>query len=122
MIFNGILVSILIGKHIHVIVLTKPVCDMFFLHFQARILGTSPESIDNAENRFKFSRMLDNMGISQPQWKELSTIEVRDVPGCCIKVYRPLVRNVYKKFNFLISQPEHMLCVLKRTVSMRRFY
>jgi len=44
---------------------------------QARILGTSPECIDNAENRFKFSRMLDNMGISQPRWKELSTIEVR---------------------------------------------
>ncbi|XP_050402847.1 CAD protein isoform X2 [Patella vulgata] len=42
---------------------------------QARILGTSPESIDNAENRFKFSRMLDNMSISQPRWKELTTIE-----------------------------------------------
>jgi len=43
---------------------------------KARILGTSPEFIDNAENRFKFSRMLDNMGISQPQWKELTDIEV----------------------------------------------
>lgn len=32
----------------------------------ARILGTSPESIDNAENRFKFSRMLDRKGILQP--------------------------------------------------------
>ena len=32
--------------------------------------------IDNAENRFKFSRMLDTMGISQPRWKELSTTEV----------------------------------------------
>ncbi|KAL4221656.1 hypothetical protein ACF0H5_019913 [Mactra antiquata] len=42
---------------------------------KARILGTLPEMIDNAENRFKFSRMLDNMGISQPRWKELSTIE-----------------------------------------------
>ncbi|WAR14414.1 PYR1-like protein [Mya arenaria] len=42
---------------------------------KARILGTSPECVDNAENRFKFSRMLDNMGISQPLWKELSTIE-----------------------------------------------
>jgi carbamoyl-phosphate synthase/aspartate carbamoyltransferase/dihydroorotase len=34
---------------------------------QAKILGTSPESIDNAENRFKFSRMLDRAGISQPR-------------------------------------------------------
>ena len=40
------------------------------------ILGTSPDMIDNAENRFKFSRMLDTMGISQPRWKELSTSEV----------------------------------------------
>ena len=35
---------------------------------QARILGTSPESIDNAENRFKFSRMLDRARISQPKF------------------------------------------------------
>uniref|UniRef100_A0A7N8YF46 Carbamoyl-phosphate synthetase 2, aspartate transcarbamylase, and dihydroorotase n=1 Tax=Mastacembelus armatus TaxID=205130 RepID=A0A7N8YF46_9TELE len=34
---------------------------------QCRILGTSPEFIDSAENRFKFSRMLDTIGISQPQ-------------------------------------------------------
>lgn len=44
---------------------------------QCRILGTSPEFIDCAENRFKFSRMLDTIGISQPQWKELSDTEVR---------------------------------------------
>ena len=42
---------------------------------KARILGTSPEMIDNAENRFKFSRMLDGIGILQPTWKELTTIE-----------------------------------------------
>ncbi|NWJ08702.1 PYR1 protein, partial [Crypturellus undulatus] len=43
---------------------------------QCRILGTSPESIDSAENRFKFSRLLDTIGISQPLWKELSDMEV----------------------------------------------
>ncbi|KAE8605816.1 hypothetical protein XENTR_v10015329 [Xenopus tropicalis] len=42
---------------------------------QCRVLGTSPEAIDSAENRFKFSRMLDTIGISQPQWKELSDME-----------------------------------------------
>ncbi|XP_048841170.1 CAD protein [Brienomyrus brachyistius] len=42
---------------------------------QCRILGTSPEFIDSAENRFKFSRMLDTIGISQPQWKELAETE-----------------------------------------------
>ncbi|CAL8100609.1 unnamed protein product [Orchesella dallaii] len=46
------------------------------LHRQrARILGTSPECIDNAENRFKFSRMLDRIGISQPRWRELTNYE-----------------------------------------------
>ena len=35
---------------------------------------------------------------------------------------RPLVKSAYQKNNFLISQPKHMLWVLKRTVSMRRFF
>ena len=35
---------------------------------------------------------------------------------------RGLVKSVYQKNNFLISQPKHMLWVLKRTVSMRRFF
>ncbi|XP_027201907.2 carbamoyl-phosphate synthetase 2, aspartate transcarbamylase, and dihydroorotase rudimentary [Dermatophagoides pteronyssinus] len=42
---------------------------------KAIILGTSPESIDSAENRFKFSRLMDEVGIMQPQWKELTDIE-----------------------------------------------
>ena len=37
------------------------------------ILGTSPVSIDRAENRNKFSAMLDQLGIDQPRWKELTT-------------------------------------------------
>ncbi len=38
------------------------------------ILGTSAESIDNAEDRHRFSSMLDKLGIDQPRWKELSTM------------------------------------------------
>ena len=53
---------------------------MFFVFAQARVLGTSPLSIDNAENRFKFSRMLDSIGISQPRWKELTDLEVGSQP------------------------------------------
>lgn len=46
------------------------------LHRQAiPILGTSPLSIDRAENRHKFSSMLDQLGIDQPEWKELTTLE-----------------------------------------------
>ncbi len=40
-----------------------------------RILGTSPESIDQAENRRRFSNLLDKLGIDQPTWKELTSIE-----------------------------------------------
>ncbi len=39
------------------------------------ILGTSPLNIDRAENRHKFSMMLDELGIDQPRWKELSQVE-----------------------------------------------
>lgn len=42
---------------------------------QVPILGTHPESIDNAENRHKFSAMLDRLGIDQPEWRELSDME-----------------------------------------------
>ena len=38
-----------------------------------RILGTAGASIDTAEDRHKFSRLLDELGISQPSWKELLT-------------------------------------------------
>lgn len=37
------------------------------------VLGTSPVSIDRAENRHKFSAMLDQLGIDQPRWKEMTT-------------------------------------------------
>ncbi len=46
------------------------------LHAQkVNILGTSPKSIDNAENRHKFSMLLDKLGIDQPRWKELTSME-----------------------------------------------
>ncbi len=38
------------------------------------ILGTSAKDIDNAEDRHKFSSMLDRMKIDQPKWKELTTL------------------------------------------------
>jgi carbamoyl-phosphate synthase large subunit len=39
------------------------------------IMGTSAEDIDRAEDRHKFSQMCDTLGIDQPRWKELTTIE-----------------------------------------------
>ncbi len=39
-----------------------------------RVLGTPPESIDRAEDRFKFSRLLDELGVDQPAWRELRSV------------------------------------------------
>ncbi|HOM62747.1 MAG TPA: carbamoyl-phosphate synthase (glutamine-hydrolyzing) large subunit [Dysgonamonadaceae bacterium] len=39
------------------------------------ILGTSADSIDNAEDRHRFSAMLDRLGIDQPRWREVTTFE-----------------------------------------------
>ncbi|XP_019753921.1 CAD protein isoform X2 [Dendroctonus ponderosae] len=61
---------------------------------QARILGTSPDSIDGAENRFKFSRMLDRIGIMQPRWKELTKVESA-IEFCEQVGYPCLVRPSY---------------------------
>ncbi|CAG0895230.1 unnamed protein product [Cyprideis torosa] len=41
----------------------------------APILGTSPLNIDDAENRHKFSSIMDELNIDQPRWKELTTLE-----------------------------------------------
>ena len=65
------------------------------LHRQSvPILGTSPISIDRAENRNKFSAMLDQLGIDQPAWMELTSLE--EVKGFVEKVgYPVLVRPSY---------------------------
>lgn len=58
------------------------------------ILGTSPISIDRAENRNKFSAMLDQLGIDQPEWSALTSMD--DVKAFVDKVgYPVLVRPSY---------------------------
>ena len=42
---------------------------------QAPILGTTAAMIDQAENRHKFSSIMDELGIAQPRWKELTSLE-----------------------------------------------
>jgi carbamoyl-phosphate synthase large subunit len=41
----------------------------------ATILGTSPQSIDTAEDRSKFSRLLDQLGIEQPKWSTVTDLK-----------------------------------------------
>jgi carbamoyl-phosphate synthase / aspartate carbamoyltransferase len=59
-----------------------------------KILGTSPEMIDTAENRFKFSRMLDKIEVDQPRWKELTSFE-EALLFCDEITYPVLVRPSY---------------------------
>ncbi|KAJ1655146.1 Carbamoyl-phosphate synthase [Dispira simplex] len=65
------------------------------LHRQnVKILGTSPEMIDTAENRYKFSRMLDKIGVDQPRWKELTSFDEANT-FCEMVGYPVLVRPSY---------------------------
>ncbi len=58
------------------------------------VLGTSPKQIDNAENRHKFSQILDTLKIDQPEWSELSSLE--DLKSFAARVgYPVLIRPSY---------------------------
>ena len=58
------------------------------------ILGTQAEDIDNAEDRHKFSAMLDSLGIDQPRWRELTSLS--DIDSFIEEVGFPvLVRPSY---------------------------
>jgi carbamoyl-phosphate synthase large subunit len=41
----------------------------------AKVLGTDPKDIDKAEDRHKFSQILDDIGVDQPRWKELTSLK-----------------------------------------------
>ena len=51
-----------------------------------------------------------------------SSINMRAVKALARCLIKPLDGSAYSKINFLISQPKHILWVLKRTVLMRRFF
>ena len=63
-------------------------------HAGIRVLGTSPESIDHAENRKRFSSLLDRLGVDQPRWKELTSVEEAQAFAREVK-YPVLVRPSY---------------------------
>ena len=93
------------------------------LHRQGvKVLGTSPEMIDNAENRYKFSRMLDRLGVDQPMWKELSSLE--DAHSACARFgYPVLVRPSYvlsgAAMNVVYS-PEDLSSYLSQATAVNR--
>lgn len=61
---------------------------------KARVLGTDPKDIDKAEDRHKFSQILDSIGVDQPAWKELTSY--KDAKAFADEVSYPvLVRPSY---------------------------
>jgi carbamoyl-phosphate synthase/aspartate carbamoyltransferase len=89
-----------------------------------KVLGTSPEMIDNAENRYKFSRMCDNIGVDQPLWKELTSYEEAEV--FCENVGFPvLVRPSYvlsgAAMNVVFSKDD-LASYLKEAAAVSRDY
>lgn len=56
---------------------------------EARILGTSPASIDQAENRFKFSHLLDTIEVEQPRWLDAESVAA--AKEFCNKVGYPCI-------------------------------
>ncbi len=95
------------------------------LHGQSvNILGTSPKSIDNAENRHKFSMLLDKLKIDQPRWKELTSID--DIYGFVNDVGFPvLIRPSYVLSGAamnVVSNIDEMEHLLKLAVKVSRQY
>src|SRR5579862_599256 len=87
-----------------------------------KILGTSPEMIDTAENRFKFSRMLDKLEVDQPKWKELTSFE-EAAKFCDDITYPVLVRPSYvlsgAAMNTVYSKDD-LVNYLKQAVAVNR--
>ncbi|RCI03295.1 hypothetical protein CU098_003521, partial [Rhizopus stolonifer] len=95
------------------------------LHRQnVKVLGTSPEMIDNAENRYKFSRMCDNIGVDQPLWKELTSYEEAEV-FCDTVGFPVLVRPSYvlsgAAMNVVFSKDD-LASYLKEAAAVSRDY
>ncbi|CAD6926772.1 unnamed protein product [Tilletia controversa] len=89
---------------------------------QVKILGTSPEMIDMAENRYKFSRMLDKIEVDQPMWKELTSFE--EAHSACARFgYPVLVRPSYvlsgAAMNVVYS-PEDLSSYLSQATAVNR--
>ena len=62
------------------------------LHRQGvNILGTAPEMIDTAEDRHKFSALLDRLGVDQPKWIEFSGSSKEKMKSACDKMGYPVL-------------------------------
>ena len=62
---------------------------MNLIYLNLHILGTSPASIDQAENRFKFSHLLDTIEVEQPRWLDAESVDA--AKEFCNKVGYPCI-------------------------------
>ncbi|MFH2021437.1 MAG: carbamoyl-phosphate synthase (glutamine-hydrolyzing) large subunit [archaeon] len=86
----------------------------------AVILGTDPNNIDRAEDRNKFSKLLDSLDVDQPEWKELTDIEEANIFAEMVG-YPVLVRPSYVLSGAAMSvaqNQEHLLTYLKRATDV----
>ena len=85
-----------------------------------KILGTSPKNIDQAEDRYQFSSLLDELEIDQPQWRELTSIP--NALKFAQKVEYPvLVRPSYVLSGMAMSvayNPEHLKNYLNKATQI----
>ncbi|QQG37652.1 MAG: carbamoyl-phosphate synthase (glutamine-hydrolyzing) large subunit [Candidatus Kaiserbacteria bacterium] len=88
------------------------------------ILGTKPEDIDRAENRHVFSKLLDRLGVDQPEWAELTTLTAAEKAAERIG-YPVLVRPSYVLSGAAMSvaqDKESLVRFLKRAVDISSDY
>ncbi len=86
-----------------------------------KILGTSPENIDRAEDRQKFSALLDELGIDQPRW--LHVTDASDAPGMVERLggFPVLVRPSYVLSGAAMSvahEPQELARILSRATAI----
>ena len=93
------------------------------LHRQnAKIIGTSPLSIDNAEDRHKFSALLDKLGIDQPEWTEAKSIVEAEKFSSKVG-YPVLIRPSYVLSGAAMSvatNPKELESYLKKATSVSK--
>jgi len=85
------------------------------------VLGTSPVDIDRAEDRQKFSGLLDDLGIGQPAWSHIQTVDEAEAVVEAVGGYPVLVRPSYVLSGAAMSvahQPSELHSIMSRALAV----
>lgn len=91
---NYLKTLLFVFKRLVALVSTYSTLQEVILIFWLEILGTNPVDIDKAEDRQKFSEILDSIGVDQPAWKELTSVAAAEAFADHVS-YPVLVRPSY---------------------------